>query len=256
MTSSSKGRTHRQVPPLQAAAGTDKAAYTRFIPREELHSFAAWNPGALPGSEAAAAAAPAQAESQPAPPSAEDIAAQNHAARQAGYQDGYRDGLVALEGFKQSYAAQVTAQVAQIAAAFQQQLGSIEQDLAQRLAGVALSLARQVVRSELIERPQLVVDVAQEALTALLMSARHIAVRVHPDDHALVAQGAQELLQSRGARLLPDAQIKRGGCLVESDIGVIDATVEMRWERAAAAMGRESSWQGDDAAMVGRESVG
>lgn len=242
MTSSSKARTPRQVPPPQAGSDASKAAYARFIPREELHSFAAWNPGALGDADAATA----PPEPEPAPPSAEEIAAQAHAARQSGYQDGYRDGLVALEGFKQSYAAQVTAQVAQIAGTFQQQLGALEQDLAQRLAGVALSLARQVVRGELSARPQLVVDVAQEALTALLMSAKHITVRVHPEDHALVAQGAQELLQSRGARLLPDAQVTRGGCLVESDIGVIDATVEMRWQRAAGALGRESDWQGDE----------
>lgn len=239
MTSSSKGgRSPRQVPPPQAGADAGKASYARFIPREELHSFSAWNPGALGGADTAAA----QPETQASAPSAEDIAAQLHAARQGGYQDGYRDGLVALEGFKQSYAAQVTAQVAHIASAFQQQLGALEQDLAQRLAGVALSLARQVVRSELSQRPQLVVDVAQEALGALLMSARHITVRVHPDDHALVAQGAQELIASRGARLLPDVQVTRGGCLVESDIGVIDATVETRWQRAAGAMGRESGW--------------
>ena len=220
-----------------------KASYARFIPREELHTFAAWNPGVLPGGEAAAADQP---EAEPMPPSAEEIAAQVHAARQAGYQDGYRDGLVALEGFKQSYAAQVTAQVAHIASAFQQQLGELEQNLAQRLAGVALSLARQVVRSELAQRPQLVVDVAQDALTALLMSAKHITLRVHPDDHALVAQGVHELVESRGARLVPDAQITRGGCIVESDIGVIDATVETRWQRAAGAMGRESEWNGAD----------
>lgn len=241
MTSSSKPRGPRQVPPPSA---DPKSSYARFIPREELHTFAAWNPGVLPGGEAAAAAD--QPEAEPMPPSAEEIAAQVHAARQAGYQDGYRDGLVALEGFKQSYAAQVTAQVAHIASAFQQQLGGLENDLAQRLAGVALSLARQVVRSELAQRPQLVVDVAQEALSALLMSAKHITLRVHPDDHALVAQGVHELIESRGARLVPDAQITRGGCIVESDIGVIDATVETRWERAAGAMGRESEWNGAD----------
>ncbi|HEY1392004.1 MAG TPA: FliH/SctL family protein [Methylibium sp.] len=232
-TSSFKRRSARQVPPPQAGVDAAKTAYARFIPREELHSFAAWRPGALGGDGV---------QAEPAAPNEADLAAQTQAARQAGYQDGYRDGLAALEGFKQSYAAQVTAQLASIAGAFQQQLGALEQDLAHRLAGVALSLARQVVRSELNQRPQLVVDVAQEALGALLLSARHVSMRVNPDDHALVAQGTQELMAARGARLLPDAQVTRGGCVVESDIGVIDASVEMRWRRAAEAMGRESNW--------------
>ena len=45
MTSSSKPT--RNVPP---SGGTPKAsAYARFIPREELCSFAAWSPDALSG---------------------------------------------------------------------------------------------------------------------------------------------------------------------------------------------------------------
>ncbi|MEO6031862.1 MAG: FliH/SctL family protein, partial [Burkholderiaceae bacterium] len=73
-------------------------------------------------------------------------------------------------------------------------------------------------------------------------SARHITLRVHPDYQALVAQGAADVLAARGARLLADPAMTRGGCLVESDIGVIDASLETRWQRAAAALGREAPW--------------
>src|SRR5690349_684788 len=101
----------RNVPPPAGSAGAPgaKAAmYARFIPREELSSFAAWSPGDLAGAGAAPGAAPAQ---EPAPPQGPaDLAAQHaealRQARQSGYQDGYRDGLVALEGFKQSFAHQ------------------------------------------------------------------------------------------------------------------------------------------------------
>jgi flagellar assembly protein FliH len=65
---------------------------------------------------------------------------------------------------------------------------------------------------------------------------------VHPDDHALVAAGAAEALQARGARLLADAQIERGGCRIDSDLGRIDATIEARWRQAAAVLGSELPW--------------
>jgi len=87
-----------------------------------------------------------------------------------------------------------------------------------------------------------VAAVAQEAIEALLLSARHVSVRVHPDDQPLVAQGAAEILQARGARLVADPAVTRGGCLVESDIGIIDASIESRWRRAAAALGSQSPW--------------
>ncbi|HZF79287.1 MAG TPA: FliH/SctL family protein, partial [Rubrivivax sp.] len=48
---------------------------------------------------------------------------------------------------------------------------------------------------------------------------------------------------ARSGRVVSDATITRGGCLVESDIGVIDASVEARWRRAAASIGCNDAWQ-------------
>jgi len=256
MTSSSKPNGPRQVPPPAGAKPTSN--YSRFIPREELSSFAAWNPGSLSGGpEASSAGVQRPAPPAPPPPNpADELMAQLKQVRQTGYQDGYRDGLVALDGFKQSYAAQVTAQVGAIVQGFGQQLDDLQQDMARALAVTATQLAKQMVRSELSMKPELVAVVATEAVDTLLLSARHITVRVHPDDHALVAQGAADVLSARGARLLSDPEVLRGGCLVESDIGVIDATLEARWRRVAASLGCEQEWDGDDAPLPEIEEDG
>jgi len=203
-------------------------------------AFAAWNPGSFGGT-----AAPRGAAAAPAPEAApsEALQAQLAAARQSGYQDGYRDGLVALEGFKQSFASQVTAQVGAVTQSYMAQLDVLQQQMARALAVSATHLARQMVRSEIAQRPELVVAVAQEAVETLLLSARHITLRVNPDDVALVSEGAAEVLAARGARVVGDATVLRGGCLVESDIGVIDASVETRWRRAAASIGCDESWK-------------
>jgi len=237
MMSSSKAR--RAAP--AAAPGTQPrgSAYARFIPREEIGSFAAWEPHDLSG----------RAHDAPPEPTAADIEAlhaeQLKAARTAGYQDGYRDGLVALEAFKQSFARQATSQVGALLASIGAQLDGLQQELAQSVAATALALTRQVVRSELAQRPESVVHVAQEALDTLLLSARHITLRVHPDDQPLVADGAAEVLEARGARLVADPAIERGGCIVESSIGVVDASVETRWSRAAATIGLDAPWSAD-----------
>jgi flagellar assembly protein FliH len=230
----------RNIPsPNEAArAGT----YSRFIPREELNSFAAWSPGDLSGGPAPQANVQRAAEE----PVRADIAAlaatELRAARQAGYQDGYRDGLVALDGFKQTFALQTTTQIGTLIQSIGNELGSLQQDMARTLAISATHLARQIVRAELVARPELIANVAHEALDTMLLSAKHITLRVHPDDQPLVALGAAEVLAARGARLLADASISRGGCLVDSDIGVIDATLETRWRRAAASLGCEEDW--------------
>jgi flagellar assembly protein FliH len=98
-------------------------------------------------------------------------------------------------------------------------------------------MARQVVRHELQTNAALVVDVTQEALAEVLLSARHITVKVHPTDFALVEQGCADAFEARGARLIADAHVERGGCLVESDLGKVDARLSTRWAGAVAAMG-------------------
>jgi len=232
----------------------------------------AWPAGDLLAPQAAQPAAAPAAEPAPAAPggaAAEDIAAalaaqraslqadareQAAAARQQGYQDGYRDGLVALDSFKESFASQTSSQVARVVQALDEDLGRLEQQLATSVARVATELARQVVRSELALRPGLVAQVAREAVNTVLMSARHITVLVHPDDHTLVAQGCEEALAARGARLLAQPGVARGGCRVESDAGVIDAQVATRWAQAVQALGSGVPW--DDGATEAGPSGG
>ncbi len=232
----------RQVPP-PPGGGKTAHAYTRFIPREELSSFASWTPDSLSeGDEAAAASAEPER-------SAEELQAEAlHAARQGGYHDGYRDGLSALESFKQTFAQQATAQMGALVQSYAEQMDALQQAMAGAMADAAVSLARQVVRDELRGHPQQVATVAREAVEALLLSARHVTVRVHPDDQPLVAQGAEEILEARGARLVADAAVTRGGCIVESDIGIVDASIESRWRRAAAALGSQATWNDEESA--------
>ncbi|HEY4957333.1 MAG TPA: FliH/SctL family protein, partial [Caldimonas sp.] len=177
------------APSDSARSAAPRDLYSRFIPREELSSFASWSFGDVSG--AAGAGATAREPEAPTDP-AELHAQQVRAARQAGYQDGYRDGLVALEGFKQSFASQTTTQVGTLVRTIGEQLDALQQEMARTLARAAAALARQVLRSELEARPDCVAAVAEQAIDALLLSARHIVLRVHPDDHALITGSSAE----------------------------------------------------------------
>jgi flagellar assembly protein FliH len=207
--------------------------YCRFIPREELQDFASWKPGAF---GAGAATAPDSAEQQ----------AVVHGARQAGYQEGYRDGLVALDNFKRSVLQQNAAQFGALMQQFDEQLDALEFDMARSLSRVAASIAQQVVRDELAAQPERIARVTQEAVEAVLLSARHIVVQVNPQDLALVEQGAADAIAARGARLVSDPGIERGGCRVLSDVGTIDARIGARWQHASASIGVELPWSSED----------
>lgn len=222
----------------------ERGAYTRFIPREELGDFANWTPGSFTASRKAAEAPPAPT---PVEPTAQEWQAQIEAAHQAGYQDGYRDGMVALEGFKKSHAEQVNTQVARFLQNLDTEFDALHDQLAQSVTRVAVQLARQVLRAELEIAPAHVATVAAEAVEAVLLSARHITVHVHPQDLPLVSAGAQEVLQARGARLIGSPGVERGGCRVESNAGAIDARIATRWAQAAGAMGSTEPWHDEQA---------
>lgn len=258
MTSSKHGGI-RQVPPPAGSKDKPQNAYARFIPREELADFAAWTPGAFgdlgdsamhqtqpkpsirPEREPEPAAAPEAA------PSEEQWAQRIEEARSQGYAQGYRDGLEALEAAKRAFAQQVSAQMAQILTAFDQQTQALDASMADTLVESAVTLARQVVRSEIRLRPEMIVQVAEDAVGAVLLSARHLRLRVNPQDLPLVESGSADLLKARGVILQGDATISRGGCVVESDLGEVDARLEARWAQAAAAFGRDESYDGREA---------
>lgn len=243
MSNSSKG--FRNIPPPPGSkAGSP---LSRFIPREELGDFASWTPGAVgerrqaprpghpaPQGEGAAA--------KPAETSEEEWRSRIAAARQQGYQDGYRDGTAALESFKLGFASQATAQIGVLLEGFDQQFAALDRRLAQDITQVAVQLAQQVLRAELLQNPAVVASVATEAVNNVMLSARHISVHLHPADLPLVAEGCEEALRARGARLLPDASLERGGVRVVSDAGTVDATMATRWAQAAAVLGADVPW--------------
>jgi flagellar assembly protein FliH len=181
---SSRSNPFRNVPPPPGSKAS--TPYTRFIPREELGDFESWKPGSFAGGAQGASAAQtgaaraAAAPAAPAEPTAAEWQQRIDAARQAGYQDGYRDGLSALENFKQSFAQQATAQIGTLLDALDAQYEQLDARVAQAVAQTAVQLARQVLRAELTLNPAIVSHVAGEAINAVMLSARHIAVHVNP----------------------------------------------------------------------------
>ncbi|WP_051243892.1 FliH/SctL family protein [Azohydromonas australica] len=234
--------------------------YARFIPREELQGFTAWMPTSFEPPAPVEAATPA-----PCP----DISVVEHevlleAARAAaleeglaqgrrqGYEEGLREGMSALENFKRQHAVQLEAQVGTLLQSIDTQFQGLEETMAQAVAEAATRLARAMLRTELHSRPEAVATVAQEAVAAMLAGARRLRVLVHPEDEALVQAGAGLLLESRSARVLSSPTIARGGCVVESELGRIDARIEQRWAQATQLLGVPLPWNEPAAAAPAR----
>jgi flagellar biosynthesis/type III secretory pathway protein FliH len=97
---------------------------------------------------------------------------------------------------------------------------------------LALAAAARIVGEIVALEPDRIAAVVRDALSRA-RRARGVDVRVHPDDVAMLE--AAEL--GPAVRLVSDPGIARGGCVVKSELGVIDARVEVQLEAMARLLG-------------------
>ncbi len=162
-------------------------------------------------------------------------------ALESAYQRGLAEGFRAGSEHVKSESHDMGQRVDQLIASMQTQFANMDTDVADAVLGLAFSLARQIVRAELDARPELVSASVRDALGSLALKATYPGIYLNPADLNLVKASLGDELTLRGCRLVPDAGISRGGCRLESDTSMVDATIESRWERALSNMGYSGS---------------
>jgi flagellar assembly protein FliH len=162
-------------------------------------------------------------------------------ALESAYQRGLSEGFNAGTEHITKESGSMANCVDSLLASMQSQFVTFDQDVADAVLRLAFSLARQVIRSELELRPELVTTSVKDALQSLALKATFPGIYVNPDDLSLIKSALGEELSVRGCRLVADTSIARGGCRLESDTSTVDATIESRWERALSNMGYNGS---------------
>ncbi len=166
--------------------------------------------------------------------------------RKAGLVDGFKRGFdagVAHAGAEQRKAdeqagATLSGRLEALCGELQQRFEQIERSAADQVVALALEVARQALRATLAVRPETIVPVVQEALAHLFDEQLRVHLHMNPGDVALVRDELGERLASTGCEIVGDASIAAGGCRIETPRAAVDATVETRWRRTLAAIGR------------------
>lgn len=160
----------------------------------------------------------------------------------AGHTQGLAQGHA--EGHAAGYAAGAeaarieTARLDTLADALAHSLDTLEQNVGQSLISLAVRIAEQVLRTSLDTHPQHLLDLVSEIINLSPVEDTSLRLRLHPDDLSLVQQFLKLDPDTPRYRLLSDERITRGGCIAETALGSIDATIETRWKRVLAALGR------------------
>lgn len=106
---------------------------------------------------------------------------------------------------------------------------SLHKSSEKEMAALAMAIAKKVVQRELEIKNDSVLDSVRAALRAVVAGGE-ITIKVNPKDHDLLLQYRGELARYgdgvKGVKIESDESVSKGGCIIDTNFGEIDATIE------------------------------
>jgi flagellar biosynthesis/type III secretory pathway protein FliH len=145
--------------------------------------------------------------------------------KEQAYNDGLSKGLGSVTG----EVARLKEQFDQLMLSRHEALSSLTDDL----APLAVEIAERLIKAELTHKGDLVLTIVKDTLLKLDRKTKTVLIKVNPHDLAMVKRNLAEHpphhLQAE-LIVIDDTQVGIGGCVVETDSGMIDASFETRIE--------------------------
>lgn len=179
-------------------------------------------------------------------PTEEQVAAVFQKAKEEGHTAGYQEGRAT--GYAEGRAAaeeEIKAEVARVqtlVARLEQDLCTVDQQMADQLLELALALTKKMVTQALKLKPELIVPIVQEAIRHLPNAMQHPRLYLHPDDAQLVATHLSEQITQENWSIREDEQLSRGGCRIEANGCEINGDLGVRWQKVLSALGQQNDW--------------
>ncbi len=175
--------------------------------------------------------APAPAEALPPKAPYAEPAVDLDALRAEGFNDGYAAGAADARAAFEPAAAALQAAAAQL----QLLRGDVAERSERAAVELALAIAEKVLQGAVAVEPERVVDAVRGALRRLVERDR-VLVLVHPEDLEVVREHAPDLVTELGGiehcGVEADRRVGRGGAIVRTAEGEVDATLETKLDRA------------------------
>ena len=205
------------------------------IPKEKLSAYQRWelHDFDAPADRQPTAAAVNAAKAADA--AAEKVRHIHTHAYEAGRADGLREGA--------QKTAHDTAALRALFTAIESQSHDVNQRIAHDVLELALEVARQMLRQTLAVRPEIIMPLIQDALARCAPPVAPATITLNPADAALVRELISDQLASGGWRIIEDTELARGGCQLHTAAIQVDASMDTRWQRLAAALGQNDAWR-------------
>lgn len=161
-------------------------------------------------------------------------------ARQTGHAEGVAEGRVEGNARIDEELAGRLARVTALADSAAVDRRALLRNAEVEVVRLALEIARKILRQELSSDPSVVHRIAEAALEQVAIDGL-VKLRVNPADYAELgdywvrAHGSNE--GDRSYEIVADAQVSRGGVVIDTRSGTIDAQVETQLDEISRALG-------------------
>ncbi len=145
------------------------------------------------------------------------------------YQAGFAQGEEAGRALNEQKIEAITRNLESVLQALGAQRSTLIQENQEELVRIAFMLATKVLHREIYENPGSILDLVKNSLDRLKHSSS-LTIYVSPHDFRFLEDHIENLTNYAGDTMKlsvePDNDIARGGCLVKSDTGEVDATID------------------------------
>ena len=95
---------------------------------------------------------------------------------------------------------------------------------------ISVDIARKIIKKEVEQNPQVILDSIVEVMRTISKEESRITVKVNPLQADLVKTELPEYISSMGVEakitVLPDDTIEEGGCILNTNNGIVDASLD------------------------------
>ncbi len=121
---------------------------------------------------------------------------------------------------------------------YEQKVKKMEQELQKVVLPLALKAAKKIVGKELELKPETILDIVEQTLRPITQS-HHIKIYVNKKEKAILETHKKELKKSleqvRTFSIEEREGLSPGGCIIETEAGIINATLENQWQALESA---------------------
>lgn len=121
---------------------------------------------------------------------------------------------------------------------YQQRIKEMEHELQKVILPLALKAAKKIVGRELELKPETIVDIVRQTLKPVTQS-HHIKIIVSKQDREVLEKKKNELkeiLEHAQTFIIEEREdITPGGCIIETEAGIINASLENQWRALESA---------------------